>query len=118
MPENYTHALMHTAHTTDPQRAVALFADALRARGRMKLLPKVRALLVREALRASRQPHAELVVAFPDAEAASRKATGLDTAPVIVDETIVGGFQSRVGDVFTDASFKKHLQDLYNRATA
>ncbi|MBP9669694.1 MAG: F0F1 ATP synthase subunit delta [Candidatus Pacebacteria bacterium] len=110
--------MMHTAHTTDPQRAVSLFADALRARGRMKLLPKVRALLAREALRASKQPHAQIVVATADAEAAARKATGLEAAPVIVDETIVGGYQARVGDVFTDASFKKHLQDLYNRATA
>ena len=118
MPHNYTHALMHIVHTTEPKRAVSLLTDALRARGRLKLLPKMKALLVRESLRAERQPAAELFVAVESGEKSARAASGLQDAPLIIDPTIVGGYQARVGDTMTDASFKKQLQDLYNRATA
>lgn len=118
MPENYTHALLRTAHTTDPQRATASLIATLQRRGRLKLLPKIKALLDREAVRAQRQPRELLVVAHAGDLKKARDASGLTSAPAFVDPTIIGGYQARVGDSLTDASFKKKLQDVYNRATA
>jgi len=118
MPENYTQALINLAAKTSPKEAADALVKNLEMRGRAKLLPRIAHALSRAAEKAAAQPEEVLVVAREKDAAHAHKASSLPEAKVLVDPTIVGGWQARKGSTLTDASFKKQLKDLFNRVTA
>ncbi len=118
MEQKYAHALRKLAEGgIAPQDAVAAVARALEARGRGGLLSRVGKAFARLAVRAARRKRKTLIVARESDAAAARAASGFAEAETIIDDSLIGGWRLEEGDTLTDASYKKYLLDMYNRAT-
>lgn len=118
MPESYAHALIAAARTHGAEQAVAGLARTLKGKGREKLLSRIARLVARHALVEERRPKELVVVASEERVPEAKKEAGLPNASVAVDPTLVGGWRSFAHGVLTDASYKRHLTNLFTRITA
>src|SRR3989344_5837942 len=109
-----------------PKEAVAKIREALEKRGRLSILPKVGRAFARIAARESAKRAIVLSVAKEkDAADAKRemkdifREMGVEAGDVEVrlDETLIGGWRLEGRERLHDASYKKSLLSIYNRAT-
>ncbi len=111
----------------EPKHAVGALREALEKHGRTTLLPKIGRAFARIATREMRKHTITLTVAGEHdtrkAKAAAAKvlaelgAEG-EAFDVQVDASIIGGWRLEGRGHLVDASFKKMLLDMYNRATS
>lgn len=118
MEKEYASVLMRLVEGgKTPAEAVELLVKALTVRGRQALVPRVARAFKRLAASAERRFQARLTVArAADADAAAHQA-GIKDAAVSVDDTLIGGWRLEQGGMLTDNSYKRHLLDIYHRAT-
>lgn len=109
-----------------PKEAIAQLHWALQRAGRENLLPRIAHAFKRVALRHARRNEIVLSVArTKDGEKAKREVkeilAELDARAgdltLRVDDTLIGGWRLEGRERLHDASFKKQLLSLYNRAT-
>ncbi len=109
-----------------PKHAVSKLRDYLATRGRVNLLPRIARSLIRIAARERAKNALVLSVAreidAPSAEENVKpllKELGADAKDleVRVDDSLIGGWRLEGRERLVDASFKKSLLSIYNRAT-
>ncbi len=123
METAYAHALYAAiAGGIEPTKAIEALAARLAREGRSALLPRIAKAFARVAERESRKHRVSLAVAREhDTQAALAAAAAyaeVGTHDVRVDPTLVGGWRLETGDTLVDASYKKHLLDIFNRVVA
>lgn len=107
-----------------PAEALKSLHEQLKKTGRVMLLKKIESAFKRLAQRKLSSGEARLYVANEKtARAAVKEAAAALNLPdgdmrVCVDESIIGGWRFEEKERMLDASFKKHLLSLYNRATS
>jgi hypothetical protein len=99
----------------DPAQAVVAIAETLRARGRIGLMRSVAAAFARVS--AGQTTPVVRVARAADAEAAKKNA-GVADADVRIDESLIGGWRLETHERLVDASYKRYLLDIFNRAIA
>ena len=111
---------------TDPKHAVQSLREELEKRGRSRLLPHIAKAFARLAERKARKNDPVLTVArekdvHKAREAAKKVLEQLKHPPhdlkTRVDESLIGGWRLEGRGALVDASYKKQLLDLYDRAT-
>jgi F0F1-type ATP synthase delta subunit len=127
MHETYAQALWQMIERgTKPKDAIAKLRANLALQAREALLPKIAKAFVRIAQRFEAQNGLVLTVAREkDERAALREAKQLLSEMDVeskgvttsVDDSIIGGWRLEGRGLLLDASFKKYLLSLYNRAT-
>jgi F0F1-type ATP synthase delta subunit len=118
MEQAYAQALLKSVHAgTSPKEAVSAVAHALKAQGRIELMPRIVRALTRLAEREHNNRPRVYVAREKDGRAAFA-SSGVKEADVCIDETLIGGWRLEDGETLMDASFKKMLLDMYNRAVA
>ncbi len=109
-----------------PKEAVRALHEMLVRLGRVRLLPKIARVFERLAERDQARSGIVLSVAREKDERAAHKAAkqflaemDVDSKEVTtrVDETLIGGWRLEGKENLVDASFKKYLLQMYNRAT-
>jgi F0F1-type ATP synthase delta subunit len=127
MENTYAEALWEmTKKGIDAKKAVAALRELLERYGRAALLPRIGRAFMRIAAREERKSMVLLSVAREkDARKAEHAAaealrdagaTAKDVA-VHVDDSLIGGWRLEGRERLLDASYKKYLLDVYNRAT-
>lgn len=121
----YAQALWQTIEKgMAPKKAVAALHEHLVTRGRAALMPRIGKAFERLAERQRQKSGVTLFVAHEkDEKKAMREAKALlkklkGEVAVKVDESLIGGWRVEGNELSIDASFKKMLLDMYNRATA
>jgi len=127
MEDSYAQALWQMVEKgIKPKEAVAKIREALEKRGRLSILPKIGRAFARIAARESAKRAVVLSVANEkDAVDAKREMKdifhemGVEAGDVEVrlDETLIGGWRFEGRERLHDASYKKYLLSVYNRAT-
>ncbi len=127
MEEIYARALWRMIDKgMEPKKAVHALYETLKARGREVLMPRIANEFERLATREAQKHTLTLSIAHEkDTRTAKAQVKnvlselGLDTDDVAlaVDETLIGGWRLEGREHLVDASFKKQLLALYNRAT-
>lgn len=127
MEKVYAHALWQlVSNGMDAKHAVHAIHDRLASEGRASLMPRVAHAFARIAEREARKSDFTLSVAHEDHLAHARKEmkalTGdlgieLENLKTQVDDTLIGGWRLEGNEKLVDASYKKHLLDLYNSVT-
>lgn len=112
--ESYMHAVRTIAARHSPSEAAHMLRTALMQRGRQKLMARIVRALIREQERVEAAVPTVVVAKASDAPRA-KKESGLHAPRVVVDATIIGGWRAYTQNTLTDASFKSHLKDIYNR---
>lgn len=109
-----------------PKSAVKTLHDALKARGRLGLLPKIARAFKLLASRAEARESVVLKVArASDAKHAFREAEAIlenagiksSEVKINVEENLIGGWRLEGKEALHDNSYKKHLLSMYNRIT-
>ncbi|MCE9541079.1 F0F1 ATP synthase subunit delta [Candidatus Kaiserbacteria bacterium] len=109
----------------DHRKAVTALRDILQSHGRTALLPRVAKAFERIAEREAKRTDIVLTVAREAderrahtqvKEALSELQIDSKSLKTRVDPTIVGGWRLEGNGVLVDASYKKALLDMYNRA--
>ena len=119
MEKNYALALWKTVEAgMEPKKAVHALAESLAKSGRATLMPRVLRAFKRIAEREASQNRERIFVAQEKDAAHAKHASGAAHAHVEVDETLIGGWRLEAGEKLVDASFKKYLLEMYNRAVA
>lgn len=126
-PEPYAQALSRMLEKgAKPKELIAKLREILKRQGRTNLLPKIARVFARIAARESRKNTVTLSVARTKDERDAHTAIKgflkeMDVSPkdvaVKTDENLIGGWRLEGRGQLVDASFKKHLLSLYNRAT-
>lgn len=118
MENGYAGALMRLIEKgVSPKEAVGSIERALRLRGRVLLLPRVGRAFARMSAQKVTKSQSLITVARAEDEEVARKASGFTEAVVHIDPSIIGGWRAERADTLVDASYKKHLLAIYNRAT-
>lgn len=127
MEEKYAQALWRMVEDgVKPKEAVSKLRVILAKHRRERLLPRIGRAFERIAAREASKQKVTLSIAHKKEEAkAMREAKEalreMDAeardVEVVLDETLVGGWRLEGREHLVDASFKKHLLALYNRAT-
>ena len=127
MEHSYAQALWQMIESgIKPKEAVTKIREALDRRGRLSVLPKVGRAFARIAVRESAKRAVVLSVAREkDAAGAKRemkdifREMGVEAGDVEarLDETLIGGWRLEGRERLHDASYKKSLLSIYNRAT-
>ena len=127
MEHQYAQALWRIVEKgKTPKDAVANLRKVLERHGRMRLLSKIGRAFARIAARESDKRAVVLSVAHAKDEAGAKRAAkealrAMDSsaleAEVRLDSTLIGGWRLEGRERLVDASFKKYLLSLYNRAT-
>lgn len=118
MEQTYAHALMRlTAKGISPSDAVASIASALRARGRIALLPRVGRAYARLTARFAQKNTTRIAVARTEDSVMALKVASASEATINIDDSLIGGWRIEQADTLRDASYKKYLLEIYNRAT-
>lgn len=102
---------------TSPKDAVNAVVTTLRARGREALIPRVGRAFERLAARTAERTQVRITVARSEDAAHAQKAAGVPHAKVSVDDSLIGGWRIEKEGMLTDDSYKRHLLDIYHRAT-
>lgn len=127
--ENHYAQALYTMLEKDmkPAEAVKKLHEVLVRDGRETLLPKIGRAFSRIAMREGKKNTVTLTVAHAKDEKSAFSAAKdflieMDVAAkdvdVQVDEDLVGGWRLEGKEHLLDASFKKHLLSIYNRATS
>lgn len=124
----YAQALFQAVKNgTGAKEAVQNLRGTLEAQGRTLLMPRIAKAFMRLAEREIRRSAVSLQVAhakdgkraMKEIKAAlSEMGVAAADVQVSVDESLVGGWRLEGRERLLDASFKKMLLDMYNRATA
>ena len=118
MEQSYAHALMRLVENgKSPKDAVASIVKVLHSRGRDSLLSRVGRAFERLATRHTQRNTARITVAYAKDAGLARKAANISEADVHIDDSLIGGWRIEKSDTLLDASYKKHLLQMYNRAT-
>ena len=116
-----------TAEGMAPKKAVHTLYDILVARGRTDLIPHIAKTFARLAARHQQREGVVLTVAREKDERKAISATKTllkdlgatrGDIEVHIDETLIGGWRMEGREQLIDNSYKKHLLDLYARATS
>lgn len=107
-----------------PKAAVTALHEILTRRGRTALLPRIARAFTRIAAREHGKNTLMLSVAGTHATHAKKEAKevlatlNMDTDDIetVTDESLIGGWRLEGKEYLVDASFKKHLLSIYNRA--
>jgi F0F1-type ATP synthase delta subunit len=131
MAENYAQALFELTQGASAEKLDAVmhrFVETLERKRHMRLLPSIVHHFERLRQRAERRATIELVVAKEaDAEkyksAVAAHSADLGDAhgksvAVRVDDSVVGGYILQGNNIRIDASYRKHLLDLYSLLTS
>ncbi len=111
----------------DDETIVRGLVRTLRARGHLRLAPRILRAYAQAEAEHERKHRATLVVARSEdaqkfavpIEQAHAMLGATDTRPeVVVDDTLVGGYVLTTGTHMLDASYKQALIALYRRLTA
>ncbi len=118
MEQSYAHALMRLVENgKSPKDAVASIVKVLHSRGRDSLLSRVGRAFERLASRSALRGVTRITVARAEDAARAREVAGVSEASVRIDDSLIGGWRIEKSDTLLDASYKKHLLQMYNRAT-
>lgn len=106
----------------DPKKAIEVLAARLTREGRRALLPRIAKAFARVAERESRKNRTTLSVAREHDVHASLAAAAafaeVAKHDVRIDPTLIGGWRLETGDRLVDASYKKHLLEIFTRVVA
>ena len=126
MEQAYAQALMSLIEGgMEPKAALHALRESLKTRGREALLPRIALAFERLAARQIQKDTVVISIAREkDAHAAKREAKEIldqigsdgNNVEIRVDETLIGGWRLEGRGALVDASFKKSLLDMYNRA--
>ena len=109
-----------------PKKAVDSLYENLKERGRQALMPRIVRAFTRIAARDNARNGVVLSVARADDERSAKRAVkdilaemklSASDLDVKVDDTLIGGWRLEGRERLMDASWKKHLVSIYNRAT-
>ncbi len=98
------------------EKRVEAFVALLAREGKQKLLPGILRAYARLIARdARRAPHITLARVSDTTEAQKHAGTlfGETPAQVVIDDTLIGGWQLRHGSTFLDHSYKTALLSMY-----
>lgn len=117
----YAQALMTLVEKgSSPKEAVRTIREHLSSKGGAALLPRVGRAFARLAEARSARDGLTIVVAKEQDAARATKAAKPylegETPRVLVDSSLVGGWRLEGKGLLVDASFKKYLLEIYNRA--
>ncbi|MEN9561679.1 MAG: hypothetical protein RIQ56_952 [Candidatus Parcubacteria bacterium] len=119
MERNYAMALWKSIERgNNPKAAVSALIQSLQTHGRSALLPRVIAAFKRVSERELRRNETRVLVADQKDALDAMKAAGVSQAEVCVDASLIGGWRIERSETLIDASYKKMLLDMYNRATS
>ena len=111
---------------TAPKKAVKTLCEALAARGRLGLLPKIARAFNLLAIRAEAKSTVTLKVArHTDGKRALKEASGFlkdaaiktDDVKISIDENLIGGWRLEGLELLHDASYRRQLLDIYERVS-
>lgn len=124
MPDNYAEALWRVVEKgKTPKAAVSALYRMLEAQGRLRLLRPIGKSFARVAEKKERASKITLSIAREkDARAAIREAASIlagfgakkEDLALAVDPDIVGGWRLEGRGKLIDASYKKHLLNIYD----
>jgi len=127
MENAYAQALWRTVENgMAPKKAVEALHEALMRTGRTALMPRIAHSFARLAARESGKDRLVLSVAREKDERKAKAAAKEVLAQlgakagemeVAVDESLIGGWRLEGREILHDASWKKDLLSIYNRAT-
>lgn len=109
-----------------PKKAVTTLHEALVARGRAGLLPRISKAFARLASRAEMKNSVILKIAREkDRKTALKEAKTLladksikaSEVSVSIDENLIGGWRLEGRELLRDASYKRQLLDIYERVS-
>jgi F0F1-type ATP synthase delta subunit len=110
------------ANGTDTKKAVHALSEKLTREGRSALMHRIGKAFVRIAEREGSKKSTTLFVAREKdahhALEAAAKYARVEKHDVHVDATLIGGWRLEAGDTLVDASYKKHLLDIFTNVTA
>jgi F0F1-type ATP synthase delta subunit len=120
MPETYAHALVSLVQCGEVTVEVAVknLSDSLRKTGKLKLLPAILAALKKyeyEDARASSVIEVSSPAISESAKAEAR-AAGIDTASVVVNESLISGWRARSASKLIDTTGKKFLIEVFQQS--
>lgn len=123
MENAYAQALWKMIQKGTPQaQAVRSLHIFLKESGREALLPRIAKAF--ERIAAQEQSHQQVVLTVADERHVSdaRRAVkahvqDADAASIVIDPTLIGGWRLDAREILFDASYKKHLLELYRRTT-
>ncbi|MDO8521969.1 MAG: F0F1 ATP synthase subunit delta [bacterium] len=125
MDKAYAQALWRIIEDgANPRGAVKTLCQALGARGRLGLLPKIARAFSLLAARAEAKNVVVLKVArYADGKRALKEARELlkdstiktDDVKINIDENLIGGWRLEGRELLHDASYKRQLLDIYER---
>ncbi len=119
MEKNYALALWKFVEKgNDPHKAVHALSESLSKSGRATLMPRILGAFKKIAERNALQNQDKIFVAREKDAHKAKEISGAPGAKVIVDPTLIGGWRLEAGEKLVDASFKKYLLEMYNRAVA
>lgn len=128
MEQAYAQALWKMVEEgVEPKEAVAKLREVLARHGRETLLPRIGRAFARIAARERAKSAVVLSVAREkDARNAKQEAAGVlrelaagaEDVEIRVDDSLIGGWRLEGRERLVDASYKKSLLSIYNRATA
>lgn len=128
MEEAYAQALWKMIESgMAPKKAIQSVHQSLTARGRASLMPGIARAFERLAARKRQMDSVTLSVAREkDERSAHRSAKealeslGVTSSDITisVDDSLIGGWRLEGKETLIDASFKKQLLTVYNRATS
>jgi F0F1-type ATP synthase delta subunit len=127
MEEGYAQALWKVIHAGTPaHKAVQALTETLKAHGRIALSPRIAKAFARIAERESGREGAVLTVAREKderhAHAEAKKVLAemgveIQDLKTEVDDTLIGGWRLEGRGTLIDASYKKHLLDIFSSVT-
>ena len=123
MENAYAQALWTMIEKGTPQAdAVRALHTFLKKSGRVALLPRVARAFARIAAQHASRDAVVLSVADKSHEHSALKAASVidssaSEARIVVDPTLIGGWRLDARETVVDASYKKHLLELYRRTT-
>ena len=114
----YAHAIRRILENgKTPKDAVSAVLSSLEASGRAALLPHIARAFQRISMREDQRERVSLIVAREGDGVEARRASGSKDAPLVIDQSLIGGWRLEDKERLVDASWKKHLLSIYNRAT-
>lgn len=126
--EKYATAVRELIDAGKPEDEIVKgMTRALRARGHLRLLPRILRILEQSAKTKNKREQPVLSVAcakdtevHASAITQSQMLLGIGDKKIetVIDETLVGGYLIRHGSTQIDASYKKALITLYRAVTA
>jgi len=127
METAYAQALWHLLEKgISPKKAVGALHEGLVSRGRQALMPRIARAFARIAARDEKRNGMVLSITREKDERSAKRAVKailaeLEVSPsdvaVKVDTSLIGGWRFEGREMLVDASWKKHLLSIYNRAT-